>query len=104
LPCTTPVVFPSHRFAAVIWANHMLRASLAAMQAVAARIAADQCLHGVEAEVAPLSEVFRLQQMNELHDAEARYTGPTLPLRQTACRRRPGMRVNEPFSHRVAWE
>jgi len=77
-------VFRAHRFAAVIWANHMLRASLAAMQAVAARIAADQCLHGVEAEVAPLSEVFRLQQMNELHDAEARYTGPTLPLRRTA--------------------
>jgi phosphoenolpyruvate phosphomutase len=73
---TPTELFRSHGFAAVVWANHMLRASLAAMQAVAARIAADQCLHGVEPEVAPLSEVFRLQRMDELHEAERRYAGP----------------------------
>src|SRR4051812_33173707 len=74
---STPTeVFRSHRFAAVIWANHILRACVAAMQAVAARIAADQCLHGVEPVVAPLAEVFRLQRMDELHEAERRYTAP----------------------------
>lgn len=75
-------VFRAQRFSAVIWANHMLRASLAAMQEVAARIAADQCLHNVEAAVAPLAEVFRLQRMDELHEAERRYTTP--PLRRSA--------------------
>ncbi len=75
---TPTEVFRSHRFAAVIWANHMLRASLAAMQAVAARIAADGCLHGIEADVAPLSEVFRLQRMDELHEAERRYAAPVI--------------------------
>lgn len=76
-------VFRAHGFAAVIWANHLLRASLAAMQQVAAKIAADQCLHGIEAEVAPLSEVFRLQRMEELHEAERRYRLPP-PLRRSA--------------------
>jgi phosphoenolpyruvate phosphomutase len=70
---TPTEVFRRHGFSAVIWANHLLRASLAAMQAVAARIARDQCLHGVEPDVAPLSEVFRLQRMDELHEAERRY-------------------------------
>lgn len=81
---TRTEVFLAHRFAAVIWANHMLRASLAAMQAAAARIAADQCLHGIEREVAPLSEVFRLQRMDELNEAERRYGAPGRPLRRTA--------------------
>ena len=78
-------VFRAHGFAAVIWANHMLRACVAAMQEMAARIAADQCLHGVEPDVAPLDEVFRLQRMDELHDAERRYTGSApAPLRRSA--------------------
>jgi phosphoenolpyruvate phosphomutase len=76
-------VFRAHGFAAVIWANHLLRASLAAMQQVAAKIAADQCLHGIESEVAPLAEVFRLQRMDELHDAQRRYMLPP-PLRRSA--------------------
>jgi phosphoenolpyruvate phosphomutase len=80
---TPTEVFRAHGFAAVIWANHMLRASLAAMQQVAAKIAADQCLHGIESDVAPMSEVFRLQRMDELHEAERRYMPPA-PLRRSA--------------------
>jgi phosphoenolpyruvate phosphomutase len=76
---TPTEVFRSHGFAAVIWANHLLRASLAAMQNVAGRIAADECLHGVEPDVAPLAEVFRLQRMDELHEAERIYTAPPPP-------------------------
>jgi len=81
---TPTEVFRAHRFAAVIWANHMMRACLAAMQQVAARIAADQCLHAIEPLVAPLSEVFRLQRMDELNEAERRYTTPASPLRRSA--------------------
>jgi len=76
-------IFRAHGFSAVIWANQLLRASLAAMQQVAARIARDQCLHHVEADIAPLSEVFRLQRMDELHDAERRYQEQP-PLRRPA--------------------
>jgi len=80
---TPTEVFRAHGFAAVIWANHLLRASLTAMQGVAARIARDQCLHAVEPDIAPLEEVFRLQQMDELHDAERRYQ-PRPPMRRLA--------------------
>ena len=66
-------VFREHHFAALIWANHLLRSSIAAMQATAAAIFADQGLARVEHEVAPVSEVFRLQNMDELEAAEERY-------------------------------
>jgi phosphoenolpyruvate phosphomutase len=66
----------------VIWANHLLRAALSAMQATARRIAEDQSLVNVEPVVAPLHEVFRLQGDDELEEAERRYLpsarGPAL--------------------------
>ncbi len=71
---TTPVeVFERRQVAAVVWANHLLRAALPAMQRVAARIARERSTTGVEEEIAPLSEVFRLQGDDELREAEARY-------------------------------
>lgn len=71
---TTPVeVFEQHRVAAVIWGNHLLRAALPAMQKVAARIARERSVAGVEESLAPLAEVFRLQGDDELRAAEARY-------------------------------
>ncbi len=57
----------------VIWANHLLRAALAAMQATAARLHEEQSLINVEPNVAPLHEVFRLQGDDELQEAERRY-------------------------------
>jgi phosphoenolpyruvate phosphomutase len=66
-------VFRAHGFSVLIWANHLLRSSVAAMQATAARLFADECLHRVERAVAPLAEIFRLQRMDELHTAERRY-------------------------------
>lgn len=72
--CGTPTgVFRDAGFAALIWANHLLRSSVAAMQAVAAAIAADQSVAGIEGAVAPLAEVFRLQRQDELDEAERRY-------------------------------
>ncbi|MCB1752805.1 MAG: phosphoenolpyruvate mutase [Gammaproteobacteria bacterium] len=75
---TATEVFRSHGFALVIWANHLLRAAIAAMQQTAQSLAADQNLFSVEDRVVPVSEVFRLQGAVELQEAEKKY----LPLRQ----------------------
>jgi len=74
---TTPTdTFRTHGFSMVIWANHLLRAAVTAMQATAARLFADQCLTAVEPAVATIQEVFRLQNLGELLRAEARYLPP----------------------------
>jgi phosphoenolpyruvate phosphomutase len=57
----------------VIWANHLMRSSITAMQRVATQIQRDRTLVEVEPTVAPLSEVFRLQDEAELGTAENRY-------------------------------
>jgi len=72
--CHTPTdVFRRHGFAALIWANHLLRASIRAMQDAAAEILAAQSVSGIEAAIVPVTEVFRLQRVEELEDAERRY-------------------------------
>ena len=70
---TQTEVFRQHRFSAIIWANHLLRACIRAMQRTAAQLRHDECLHRIEPAVAPLEEVFRLQRMDELHEAERVY-------------------------------
>ena len=70
---SSTLVFRHHQFAALIWANHLLRASLAAMQAAAAQIFAEQSVSRIEATIAPVGEVFRLQRVDELESAERRY-------------------------------
>ena len=57
----------------VVWANHLLRAAIGAMQETARRLRADETLIDVEPQVAPLPEVFRLQGDHELEEAERRY-------------------------------
>jgi len=61
----------------VVWANHLLRAAVTAMQATARRLHEDQTLIDVEPQVAPLPEVFRLQGDEELEAAERRYLPAT---------------------------
>ena len=71
---TTPTeVFREHGASLVIWANHLVRASIAAMQQTAATLYADQGLLGIENSVAAVSEVFRLQGAAELEEAERLY-------------------------------
>ena len=71
---TTPTdVFREAGFKIVIWANHLMRSALTAMQAAAKAIHTNQTLVGVEEKVAPLAEVFRLQGENELEQAEKAY-------------------------------
>lgn len=57
----------------IIWANHNLRSSITAMQKVSAQIFKDQSLINVEKNVAPVNEIFRLQNAHELEEAEDRY-------------------------------
>jgi phosphoenolpyruvate phosphomutase len=66
-------VFRDAGFAVVIWANHLMRSALASMQKTAREIYARECLHTVEPAVAPLEEVFRLQDAGEFERAEKRY-------------------------------
>ncbi|MFJ2603705.1 phosphoenolpyruvate mutase [Streptomyces sp. NPDC087425] len=77
---TPTEVFAEDGFAAVIWANHLMRAALTAMQTTAAEIFAQQHLRGVEQRIAPLTEVFALQGQDELAEAERRWLPrPTTP-------------------------
>ncbi len=71
---TTPVsVFEEAGVRLVIWANHLMRSCITAMQQTAATIQREQSLLEVEPRVAPLSEVFHLQNAEELEQAEDRY-------------------------------
>jgi phosphoenolpyruvate phosphomutase len=73
---STPTeVFRRAGVSLVIWANHLLRASLVAMQQIAAEIYESQSLIEVEGRIAPLSEIFRLQGADELLEAEKLYMG-----------------------------
>ena len=63
---TPTEVFRSHGFSLIIWANHLLRAAISAMQQTAQTLASDQNLFSVEDRVVPVAEVFRLQGAVEL--------------------------------------
>jgi len=66
-------VFRDAGISLVIWANHLIRSAIAAMQKTAMRIYRDQSLLNVEETVVPVKEIFRLQGANELEEAEQRY-------------------------------
>ena len=70
---TPTSVFEEIGVSTVIWANHLLRSSIKAMQETAAQIYADQSLTNVENEVVPVKEIFRLQNAAELKNAEKLY-------------------------------
>ena len=57
----------------VIWANHLLRSSIKAMQQTAAQIYQERSLSSIEGKVVPVKEIFRLQDAAELKNAEKQY-------------------------------
>lgn len=61
----------------VIWANHLIRSAVDAMQATARQIHQDQSLVTVEDQIASVKEIFRLQGADELAEAERRYLTET---------------------------
>lgn len=66
-------VFRANRVSMVIWANHILRSSVTAMQKTARALYKDQELIRIESGIAPVSEIFRLQGADALDEAERRY-------------------------------
>ena len=71
---STPTdVFRDAGISVAIWANQIMRSAVASMQKTAAQIFKDQSLLNVECTVASVKEVFRLQGMAELDEAEKRY-------------------------------
>jgi phosphoenolpyruvate phosphomutase len=57
----------------VIWANHLMRSSIKAMQLTASQIYNDRSLTSVEKDIVPVKEIFRLQNADELKNAEKDY-------------------------------
>jgi phosphoenolpyruvate phosphomutase len=65
----------------VIWANHLMRASVTAMRDAAFRIAESESLLEVEGRVASVREIFRLTGNDELEEAQRRYLPATRSVR-----------------------
>jgi len=57
----------------IIWANHLMRSSIAAMRETAQRIHEDESLVRVEGSVATVKDIFRITGNAELEEAERRY-------------------------------
>jgi phosphoenolpyruvate phosphomutase len=75
---STPTeVFREHGIDLVVWANHMIRANISAMQATARTIFETESLVEVEGRVATVAEIFRLQGADELLEAEKLYARST---------------------------
>jgi phosphoenolpyruvate phosphomutase len=71
---STPTeVFEQAGISLVIWANHNIRSAITAMQQTTRTIFKERSLRNVEDAIAPVREVFRLQQADELIQAEERY-------------------------------
>eukprot|EP00758_Cryptobia_borreli_P010075 Tbor_TRINITY_DN5535_c0_g1::TRINITY_DN5535_c0_g1_i1::g.13665::m.13665/K01841/pepM; phosphoenolpyruvate phosphomutase len=71
---TTPVSrFEELGISSVIWANHNVRASIAAMQKTSKEIYDSQSLVGASKGIATVKEIFRLQDQQEYLDAEDKY-------------------------------
>jgi phosphoenolpyruvate phosphomutase len=70
---TPTSVFEEAGVSLVIWANHLLRASIKAMQQTAAQIYQERSLSSIEEQVVSVKEIFRLQNAAELEEAEKQY-------------------------------
>ncbi|MDP6644351.1 MAG: phosphoenolpyruvate mutase [Rhodospirillales bacterium] len=75
---TTYYATPTDKFqnagaSVIIWANHNIRASIAAMRETSRRIVRDQNLLGVEDTIASVQDIFELAENDELAEAEKRY-------------------------------
>lgn len=79
---STPTqVFRQAGVSVVIWANHMVRAAIAAMQALAKEVQRSETLVNVEDRLVPVGEIFRLQDAEEYAAAEELYLRGSAPPR-----------------------
>ncbi len=78
---TPTEVFRRAGVSLVIWANHLLRASMTAMQDTARQIVADESLREVEGRMVGVADIFRLMGNAELEEAGRRYLPDVAPPR-----------------------
>ena len=77
---STPTdVFRNANISMVIWANHMIRASVASMEKICAEIHTNESVADVEDKIAPVKKLFFLQGADELSEAQERYLHPKGP-------------------------
>jgi len=57
----------------VIWANHMIRASVAAMERIGKEIYKSESVANIEDSIVPVKRIFALQGADELTQAQERY-------------------------------
>jgi phosphoenolpyruvate phosphomutase len=76
--------FRKRKISMVIWANHLMRSCITSMQGTAKEIFSSQSVIKIEEKVAPLSEVFRLQNDEELKEAEKVYLKEKTPEKTSA--------------------
>ena len=74
---TPTPVFERAGVSVVIWANHLVRASIDTMQKTAAQIHQEQSIAAIEEQIVPVAEIFRLQDAGELKEAEKKYLSTT---------------------------
>ena len=70
---TPTEVFEELGVSIVIWANIMMRASMKHMHKIAKKVNCDCSLANVIEEIVPVQEIFRLQNVEELKEAERKY-------------------------------
>lgn len=70
---TPTEVFELAGVSIVVWANQLLRSGIAAMQELARNLHDSRSLRDIEDRLVPVSEVFRLQDVEELLEAEKHY-------------------------------
>ncbi len=70
---TPTSIFRKYNISLFIWANHLMRSAITAMKRTAMQIFETRSLNDVEERIATLTEVFRLQNADELLQAEKRY-------------------------------
>jgi len=74
---STPTdIFRNANISMVIWANHMIRASVASMEKICAEIHTNESVADVEDKIAPVKKLFFLQGAAELSEAQERYLHP----------------------------
>lgn len=66
-------VYKNLGISTVIWANHSIRASIYAMQNILKEIYLDNSVVNIDKKIVSVKEIFRLQDLNELKEAEKKY-------------------------------
>jgi len=77
---STPTeVFCNANISMVIWANHMIRAAIAAMEKISNEIQINESVANIEDRIASMNKIFSLQGADELTKAQERYLNGARP-------------------------